>query len=245
MKKLSDIEYASGRLLDLYLPDTNHFPLYVFFHGGGLTAGDRSHADYFAPELTEAGIAIASVEYRMYPEAKFPDYIDDAAASIAFMTSEIRKYGVYEKLIVGGSSAGGYLSMMLCFNDEYLNRVGMSPSQVDGWIHDAGQPTVHFTVLKNSGMDSRRVVVDERAPLYWIGPDKSYSRMLFLASDNDIPSRLEQTQLVLSTLRHFGVPEETFRLQIMHSDHCRYCFDKTPEGKNIFSQVAIPFIRSL
>jgi signal transduction histidine kinase len=75
------------------------------------------------------------------------------------------QYGNGEGVYVGGSSAGGYLSMMLCFNAAYLGAHGIDPTEISGWFHDAGQPTKHFTVLKYSGEDERLVIIDETARL--------------------------------------------------------------------------------
>ena len=94
--------------------------------------------------------------------------------------------------------------MMLCFDRRYLDAVGVDPLEISGWVHDAGQPTAHFVVLKNSGFDSKRIIVDETAPLYFIGVEKSHSPMHFIVSDNDMQNRYEQTLLLVSTLKHFG-----------------------------------------
>ena len=76
--------------------------------------------------------------------------------------------------------------MMLCFDRRWLAVHGLSPMDFSGFIHDAGQPTAHFTVLKYRGIDSRRVIVDETAPLYHIGVDETYPPMRFLVSDHDM-----------------------------------------------------------
>jgi hypothetical protein len=59
-------------------------------------------------------------------------------------------------------------------------------------------------VLKELGKDSKRIIVDETAPMYFVGMDETYSPMLFIVSDDDMFGRYEQTMLMLSTLRHFG-----------------------------------------
>ena len=75
---------------------------------------------------------------------------------------------------------------------------------ISGYVHDSGQPTAHFNVLKEKGMDFRRVIVDETAPLYFVGLEKEYPPMLFIVADQDMENRYEQTVLVLSTMDHFG-----------------------------------------
>src|SRR5690606_10342939 len=144
----------------------------------------------------------------------------------------------------GGSSAGGYLTMMLCFNSHFLNQLGVSQNQISGYIHDTGQPTVHFSILKEFNIDPRRVIIDDKSPLYYVGSDNSYPRMLFLVSDNDIPNRLEQTNLMISTLKQFGFHEPQVQLKIMHSEHCAYLGQYLDDGTNIFGQIVVNFIKS-
>lgn len=204
MKSILDIQYNENLGLDLYLPENNSFPLFVYFHGGGLCSGSKDIGEVFAKMFTSRGVAIASVDYRMYPDAKFPDFIEDCAAAIRFLKDNISQWGDCKGIFAGGSSAGGYISMMLCFDKRYLNAVGMSPLDIVGWIHDAGQPTSHFNVLKELGKDFRRVIVDETAPLYFVGVDEAYSPMRFILATQDMFCRREQTMLTMKTLEHFG-----------------------------------------
>ena len=80
MKLLKDICYAKREgkelLLDIYLPDRSEFPVFVFFHGGGLEGGNKSTAERFAGYLIDRGIAVVSASYRLYPDAKYPDLRD-------------------------------------------------------------------------------------------------------------------------------------------------------------------------
>src|SRR5690606_28133160 len=144
------------------------------------------------------------VDYRLYPNTKFPEYIIDAANALLWVIKNIKNYGNSKNIYVGGSSAGGYLSMMLCFDQSYLKNVGISNEQISGYLHDAGQPTVHLNILKERGIDSRRIIVDEAAPIYFVGLEKTYPKMMFVVSDNDVANRLEQTNLMVSTLNSFG-----------------------------------------
>ena len=64
--------------LDVYHPKhIKHFPTVVWFHGGGLKAGNRKVPE----ELREKGIAVVAVNYRLHPKVKSPAYIEDAAAA--------------------------------------------------------------------------------------------------------------------------------------------------------------------
>jgi len=243
MRKISDIAYgeAERQKLDLYLPDGDSFDLMVYFHGGGFKEGSKEKQTWIYEYLAEHGIAAAPINYRMYPNAKYPDFIEDCAAAVAFAKTEAAKYGNVKKIFAGGSSAGGYASMLLCFNYDLLGAHGISPEELGGFFHDAGQPTVHFNVLEEAGIDSRRVIVDERAPLYYIEGGKNYPPMQFIVSDEDIPSRYEQTMLVLSTLKHFGYPEDKVDLKIMHSTHTKYR-GWMENGESVYGKMIADFI---
>lgn len=227
MRKIENICYCDiahpRHYLDLYLPDCEEFDVFVYFHGGGLENGSKDNALKNSDRyLLEHNVAVVAVNYRMYPSAVFPEFIRDAAAAVAWTFKNINNYGKAKGIYVGGSSAGGYLSMMLCFDKSYLAPYKLHPTQISGFIHDAGQPTSHFNVLRERGIDSRRVIVDETAPLYYIGQDPEYPPMLFIVSDNDMENRYEQTMLVLSTLKHFRYDQSRISLKIMNGTHCHY-----------------------
>lgn len=238
MKTFLNLKYGAAPVqsLDLYLPDADSFPLFLYFHGGGLERGSRADTGCFAADLAPRGVAFATADYRMYPDAAFPDYIEDAAAAVAWILEHIGDYGRCTGVFVGGSSAGGYLSMMLCFNPRYLAAQGVRPEQIAGYLHDAGQPTAHFNMLRKSGVDPRRVIVDETAPLFYVGMEKEYPPMLILVSDNDMENRYEQTMLLASTLKHFGYAPEKIALEVMHGRHCRYLRETDADGMNVFSR---------
>lgn len=240
----ADLEYKENLFIDLHLPESEQFDLFVYFHGGGLEHGSRKDMEVFAKTLANNNIATASVEYRMYPNAKFPDFIVDCADAVRWIKDNISKYGKCNKILVGGSSAGGYISMMLCFNPKYLQDAGVEPSEIAGYIHDAGQPTSHFNVLKELGKDSKRVIVDQTAPIYFVGTSESYPPMLFIVSDNDMFARYEQTMLMIKTLEHFGHKDNVY-LQVMHGKHCEYIKKADENGDGVFANIILKHINKL
>ena len=197
-----------------------------------------------AEHLCAHGVAVASADYRMYPNAAYPDFLVDAAAAAACVKGHIGEYGGSGRVYLGGTSAGGYISMMLCFDDRYLTAVGLSPADIVGYVHDAGQPTVHFNVLRERGVDTRRIVVDEAAPLYYIGLAKEYAPMLFLISDHDMECRHEQTELVLASMRHFGYDQSKVFHRILHGSHCSYCNELDEQGESVLGREIYAFIRA-
>ena len=252
MRVFEDIKYSERanpcHFLDLYLPDEQCETLFIFFHGGGLIEGSRKdlNANHpFVRDMINAGFGVASAEYSLYPDARYPDYIEDAAMAVSFVKRSLSENNTLSKLIVGGCSAGAYITQMLCFNKSFLEAVGMSNEDISAYVHDAGQPTVHFNVLRERGFDHRRIMIDKSAPLYHVGVAKTYPPMQIIVSDNDIESRLEQTELLLSTLRHFGYDMSKVHYSKTSGTHVWYVNATDIDGKSEYAKLIIPFIKSI
>ena len=245
MKLISDISYGTAhesQKLDLHLPESSEFYAVVFIHGGGLEAGDKANDKGHFEYLVANGYAVVAPNYRMYPDARYPEYIEDSAAAVAWAFENLNKYGKCKGIFVGGSSAGGYLSMMLCFDKRWLAPYGIKPTDITGWLHVAGQPTCHFKYLEaERNVNRNRVIIDETAPLYHIGTDSEYSPMLFIVSDNDMKNRYEQTMLMMSALKTYNY--ENFDLKIMSGKHCAYCSNRDENGILILAKLILDFIK--
>ena len=87
-----DVIYSNSQTLDLYVPSaaaSHPLPLAVFVHGGGLTAGDKADINpTFLVALASAGYAVASVNYRLAPQFKFPAQIEDVKSAIRYMRAK-------------------------------------------------------------------------------------------------------------------------------------------------------------
>lgn len=132
-----------------------------------------------------------------------------------------------------------YINDMI--DKKWLAKIGMSNAEIKGYFHDAGQPTTHFRVLKERGLDHRRIIVDESAPLYYIGFEESYPRMRFIVSDNDMPARYDQIMLVRSTLKYFGHENHDYVLK--NGKHTAYCGRVLENGKSEYAQMILDFIK--
>ena len=248
MRTIKNLYYTSSKnplqALDLYLPDCESFPVFIYFHGGGFSAGDK--AGYrFIPQLVSNGIAVISANYRLYPEAAYPNFIRDGAGAVSWAYKHMPNYGNITGYFIGGSSAGGYLTQMLCFDKKYLKMHGIDADSVSGYIMDAGQTTAHFNVLVERGLDSRRIVVDEAAPLYHICEGRNYPPMQIILAENDMRNRFEQTQLLISTLKHFGCEAEKIDYRVFpNCRHHQYVNRLDENGLSKFALTIAEFILS-
>jgi hypothetical protein len=253
-QEIPDLAYSEDgskfKKIDIFLPDgKGPWPLFIFFHGGGLEAGDRKDgASKTLRNLAARGIAFASADYRLYPEASFPDFVRDAAEATSFAVHYGEKGNLFNKIYIGGSSAGAYISMMLCFNPEWLEKAGISPKQVNGYVFDAGQPTVHFNVLREHGLDTRRIVIDEAAPFYYLNEQfiarGLRPRLLFIAASNDMPGRLEQNRLFIKTLEQFGYDMGLVCFRLMEGyQHTSYTETPNASGGLLYADMVEEFLQ--
>ena len=228
MRIIGDISYGSdpAQVLKVYLPDGDTAKAaMLYLHGGGLEKGTHELKEG-AYALIEQGYAIVSAQYRMYPQAHFPDYIEDSADAAAWMCAHLKEYIQCERLFIGGSSAGAYLSMMLFLDEYYLAERGLDAHAFEGYLFNAGQPTTHFNVLRERGLDERLIRVDEAAPIYFLNENTARTpapRLLVMLAENDMAGRKEQTDMLMHTFRHFGYPEDRLQLITMNGfRHCKY-----------------------
>ncbi len=107
-----DVAYCNSETLDLYIPraSARHpLPLALFVHGGGMTSGDKTNiSPAFLNALASAGYAVASVNYRLAPMAKFPAQIEDVKCAIRFLRDKAPTYGLDpSEMFAFGTSVGG------------------------------------------------------------------------------------------------------------------------------------------
>lgn len=168
--------------LDLYHPaNRTGYATVVWFHGGGLSSGERSVPD----QLREKGFAVATANYRLYPKAKCPDFIDDAAAAVAWTMRNIESHGGDPDLVfVSGFSAGGYLAAMVGLDKSWLAKHGADADKLAGIIPLSGQAITHFAIRKERGIPDTRPVVDEFAPLFHVRRDAP--PLVLLSGDREL-----------------------------------------------------------
>ncbi|GAB5404940.1 MAG: hypothetical protein Aurels2KO_31710 [Aureliella sp.] len=125
-----DVEYAKvgdrSLLLDIYFPtkvENKKLPLVVWIHGGAWRAGSKAKVP--VTRWLDEGFAIASVEYRLSPEARFPAQVHDIKAAIRFLRQSASKYQLdEERFVIAGASAGGHLAALVGVTNEHVELEG-------------------------------------------------------------------------------------------------------------------------
>lgn len=139
----SDIAFGSDpRLkLDIYRPAKvgPGAPVVVFFYGGNWNSGERKDYAFVGRALASRGIVAVIPDYRLYPQVRYPDFLDDSAQAVAWAAKNIAGYGGDPKnLFVMGHSAGAYNAAMVALDGRWLGKQGTSPAALAGWIGLAG-----------------------------------------------------------------------------------------------------------
>jgi acetyl esterase/lipase len=114
-------------------------PVILFWYGGSWTSGNRGAYRFAAAALSELGYVVVVPDYRLYPEVRFPAFLDDGAAAVAWVQQHIAAYGGDpQQVVLMGHSAGAYTAAMLGVEPSYLSHAGADPSAVIGLITLSG-----------------------------------------------------------------------------------------------------------
>jgi acetyl esterase/lipase len=120
-----NVTYCTGDgqplTMDLYFPSQAAaipMPTVVFVHGGGWEIGEKDTPDEIAPEMIRRGYVVASINYRLAPQSRWPAQIEDVKCAIRYLRAEAGTYHLdAERIGVWGSSAGGHLAALLGLTD--------------------------------------------------------------------------------------------------------------------------------
>ena len=222
----TDIPYRSGDTLtdytreqcqlDVYYPtDSVGFATVVWFHGGGLEGGTRH-----LPEALEGqGIAIVPVSYRLAPHVSSPTYIEDAAASVAWVFQHIQEYGGDpEKIFVSGHSAGGYLASMVGLDKRWLAQWKIDADAIAGLIPYSGHAITHFQIRKERGMTNTQPLVDDLAPLFHVRAGAPPYVIVTGDRELELLGRYEENAYMMRMMRVAG-HSHTYLYELDGHDH--------------------------
>jgi len=140
-KKEKGLSYgtAEHEFLDVYRSkkpkaDT---PVLLFVHGGSWDSGSKDIYKFLADGFTKSGYDIVIPNYRLYPDAKFPNFLEDNAKAVAFT----QKTYPDRKIVLLGHSAGAYNVLMLALQDSHLRAAGVDRCERIAGVVGLAAPT--------------------------------------------------------------------------------------------------------
>ena len=128
-----DIPYAAGQRdrLDVYAPaGAAEAPVVVFIYGGGWKDGDKAMYRFVGAALAARGFVTVVPDYRVFPAVRFPVFIQDAAAAVAWTRAHVARYGGDpRRIFLMGHSAGAHIAAMLTLDKQWLGAEGLDPDR--------------------------------------------------------------------------------------------------------------------
>ena len=209
--------YARERCkLDVYHPvGASAVPTVIWFHGGGLTGGNRS----IPSALKGQGITVVAVDYRLSPKAKAPAYIEDAAAAVAWTFKNIARYGGdTNRIFLSGHSAGGYLASLVTLDRRWLAVHGVDPDRLAGLVPFSGQSITHFAIREERGLARTRPLIDDLAPVYHVRNDAPPILLISGDRNHELLGRYEESAYFWRMLKEVGHPSVEL-LELQGYDH--------------------------
>ena len=178
-----------GLKLDVYAPDhASNAPVVVFFYGGSWKASGslgKSSYKFVGEALAEKGYVAVIADYRLYPQVKYPAFLDDCAQAVKWAHDNAAAYGGDPaRLVLMGHSAGAYNAAMLALDPEYLNAVGADRAWLRGTVGLAG-PYDFLPIVdpELQIMFGPREQWPQTQPINYV--DGHAPPMLLMAGDND------------------------------------------------------------
>lgn len=131
---IRDIDYGDHQRqkLDIYIPQNANTPLpaIVFFHGGRWTFGSKDQYKFVGMSLSEQGYIVVLPNTRLYPEVKFPTFVEDGAQAVAWVQNNIAEYGGNDTLFLSGHSSGAHIAALITADETYLNTYDLNPNRI-------------------------------------------------------------------------------------------------------------------
>jgi acetyl esterase/lipase len=211
-----DVVYGplARQRLDVYTPTepppAAGWPMVVFFYGGSWNTGERGDYRFVGEALAGHGILALVADYRLYPEVRYPSFLEDSALALAWGFDHARRLGADpRRVFVMGHSAGGYNAAMLALDRRWLAATGHAPSELAAWIGLAG-PYEFLPLAPDSPARPVFFHPDYPPNTQPIDDVTRASPRAFLAapSHDSVVSAERSTRAMAARLRSAGVPVE-------------------------------------
>lgn len=146
-----DIAYGPDprQKIDIYTPRRQPPRATVLFlYGGSWKSGERRLYRFLGQALASRGYQLAVADYRLYPQVRYPAFVEDGARAFAWVKSNIAGYGGDPgRVFLMGHSAGAYNATMLAIDGRWLAPYGLKPADIGAVVSLAGP--LSFNPLKS------------------------------------------------------------------------------------------------
>jgi acetyl esterase/lipase len=135
IRSAQDVAFGPGprQRLDVYAPEhaAGPAPVAVYFYGGSWTKGRRQDYRWIGEALASRGFLAVIPDYRLYPRALYPAFLQDGALAVRWVTEHAAQFGGDpRRIVLIGHSAGAYNAVMIGMDTRYLAAVGVDPGRI-------------------------------------------------------------------------------------------------------------------
>lgn len=196
--------------LDVYAPRgaRGDAPVAVFFYGGSWDSGRRQDYGWVGRALASRGFVAIVADYRLYPEVRYPAFLEDGAAAVRWASENAARFGGDpRRIVLAGHSAGAYNAAMLALDGRYLAAAGVDASRIKAFAGLSGP----YDFLPFRGEITPRVFgqaedLPATQPLAHVSPDAPPAFLATGEADDTVWPK--NTVALAARLRAAGVPVE-------------------------------------
>lgn len=216
-----DLHYGMGRdeRLDLFPAARQPAPLFVFIHGGYWHSLRKEEACSMAASFTRHGVAVATVEYTLQPEATLAEIVREVRSAIAWLYHHPAQYGIDpERIFIGGSSAGGHLTGTL-IADNWQHSYQLPVNAIKGALALSGLYDIRplCDIYINEWMRQTPEQAATLSPLFML-PEKAHAPQILLSvGGRETLGFKNQTLAYYAACREKGLDVEL--LEDQHNNH--------------------------
>lgn len=207
---------AHGLSLDVYLPAPGArapggtVPTVVFFYGGAWQRGERGQYQFVGRRLAELGVVAVVADYRTYPQAGFPGFMEDAAQAVAHVHRHAGQWGGDgTRLYLAGHSAGAHIAALLGTDRRYLGAHGLAPADLAGVVGLSG-PYDFVVSGRLRAVFGPPAQWPQAQPLNFVDGDEPAFLLVHGAGDRTVEAR--DSVLLAERLRAHGVEADLLLL---------------------------------
>lgn len=209
----ADVAYGTDprQALDVYAPAEGQgpWPVAVFFYGGSWEEGRRQDYGWVGRALAAEGFLTVVPDYRLYPQVRYPAFLEDGAEAVAWAAENAARFGGDpQRIVLSGHSAGAYNAMMLALDARYLKAAGVEPERIKAVAGLAGP----YDFLPLTGEITPKVFgqaedLTATQPVAFAGADAPPAFLAAGAGDEVVEPK--DTQVLARALSEAGAPVET------------------------------------
>ncbi|WEO77612.1 alpha/beta hydrolase [Cryobacterium sp. SO2] len=245
--------------------DAAPLPVYIYFHGGGWTSGDKAPLTKYAASQAVEGMVVVNANYRMATRFGIKHMLHDANAVLTWVKRNILNYGGDPtRIVIGGDSAGGHIAALItaAANDEALAEhynidLQIEPGHLRGLVQHCS--IADFSVMFDRGfvlsLNFLRMLLPERgrgmslrdaskflSPIEWL--DKGFPPVFVTTSERDYFYRANLN--FIEALRRRSVLVDTV-IYGRHRTNTRHTWQQDarhPESQEVYRRLG-SFVRSV